>query len=53
MWAEMTYGLIVSWPCSFMCTGVIVITPTIAACEMAIDVSARRARGAAPITCTA
>ena len=37
MCAEITYGLIVSCPCNFMCTGVIVITATIAACETAID----------------
>ena len=53
MCAEMTYGLIASWPCSFMCTGVIVITATIAACDTAIEPSASRARGAAPITRTA
>ena len=33
-----------------MCTGVIVITATIAPCDTAIDASARRARGAAAIT---
>ena len=34
-----------------MCTGVIVITATIDAWEMAIAASASRARGAAPMTC--
>ena len=45
MWSETTYWLSVSWPCRRMCTGVIVITPTIAACDTIIAPSAIRALG--------